>query len=341
VTVLKILFLEAVEELRKRRGRELACVAMLLGSASCVPLSAATAPEPALESTAPAATPTSAPPPAEVLETKLEAVAPDAAVSINASIPIAALPNPRASSIVFRAAGPIDQMRALQCLAEAVYYEARSESEEGQRAVAQVVLNRVRHPSYPSSVCGVVYQGPMRAGGGCQFTFTCDGSLGRPAAGFDWAQARRIAAEALAGKVYAPVGHATHYHTHQVLPSGPYRRKGRVIGAHNFYRSADRWGTPRLPSRSGYAPGAGPRRGVSAARLPCRLRRCCRRVYTAPPAPPLGILPIRAPAPFADALPGSEAGRGTPSGLDGTRGNFAILGRWIELRSAAAMPATP
>ena len=68
--------------------------------------------------------------------------------------------------------------RDLECLAEAVYYEARSEPQEGQRAVAQVVLNRVRHIAYPGTICGVVYQGSERRTG-CQFTFTCDGSLAR------------------------------------------------------------------------------------------------------------------------------------------------------------------
>src|SRR4051812_14116005 len=66
--------------------------------------------------------------------------------------------------------------RSLECLTQAIYYEARSESDAGQRAVAQVVLNRVRHPAYPDSVCGVVYQGSARATG-CQFTFTCDGAM--------------------------------------------------------------------------------------------------------------------------------------------------------------------
>ncbi|MFN5901342.1 MAG: cell wall hydrolase, partial [Novosphingobium sp.] len=72
----------------------------------------------------------------------------------------------------------VDRSRALQCLAAAVYYEARSESDVGQRAVAQVVLNRVAHPSYPNTVCGVVYQGSERTTG-CQFSFTCDGSLAK------------------------------------------------------------------------------------------------------------------------------------------------------------------
>src|SRR6476660_5886742 len=65
--------------------------------------------------------------------------------------------------------------RSLQCLTQAIYYEARNQSDDGERAVAQVVLNRVRHPAFPNTVCGVVYQGAVRPGGGCQFTFTCDG----------------------------------------------------------------------------------------------------------------------------------------------------------------------
>ncbi len=128
--------------------------------------------------------------------------------------------------------------RALECLTAAVYYEARSESENGQRAVAQVVLNRARHPAYPSSVCGVVYQGAERSTG-CQFSFTCDGSTsGRrePAA---WARARRIAGEALGGYVHASVGSATHYHTHAVSPVWARQlSKLTALGQHVFYRSS-------------------------------------------------------------------------------------------------------
>ena len=126
--------------------------------------------------------------------------------------------------------------RSLQCLAEAVYYEARSESEEGQRAVAQVVLNRVRHPAYPSSVCGVVYQGSERVTG-CQFSFTCDGSMGRGIEPYAWEAARRIAESALRGSVYRPVGLATNYHTTAILPYwAPSLVRQTVIGAHIFYR---------------------------------------------------------------------------------------------------------
>jgi len=167
------------------------------------------------------------------------------ALAANAAMPVAGGLGPAATPFAFRAATPIDQLRSLDCLSQAVYYEAASESEDGQRAVAQVVLNRVRHPAWPNSVCGVVYQGPMRAGGGCQFTFTCDGSLGRRPGGIAWARARMIAAEALAGHSFAGVGLSTHYHTHAVFPSwAPRLMKTAVIGAHNFYRLP---GTPGLP----------------------------------------------------------------------------------------------
>ena len=131
----------------------------------------------------------------------------------------------------------VTHARAAECLAQAIWYEAASESEAGQRAVAQVVLNRVAHPAWPSSVCGVVYQGSDRSTG-CQFTFTCDGSLARRPSGASWARAQRIAAEALSGSVYAPVGLATHYHTLWVNPywANSLDHIGS-IGAHRFYRN--------------------------------------------------------------------------------------------------------
>jgi hypothetical protein len=174
----------------------------------------------------------------------LAPVAPQKAALLNAAIPLAAVPNPAAASYVVRARSVLDQLRSQDCLAQAIYYEARSEDEAGQRAVAQVVLNRLRHPAYPASVCGVVYQGSERRSG-CQFTFTCDGSLARGPREPGWSRARRIAAESLAGKVYAPVGHATHYHTNQVLPYwAPKLLKSAVIGAHIFYRWNGGWGQP-------------------------------------------------------------------------------------------------
>ena len=131
---------------------------------------------------------------------------------------------------------PDDAARALDCLTAAIYYEARSQSEDGQRAVAQVVLNRVRGRAFPSTICGVVYQGSTRRTG-CQFSFTCDGSMNARRNENSWAEAQRIAAAALAGEVYAPVGSATHYHANYVLPwwASSLSRVTQV-GAHIFYR---------------------------------------------------------------------------------------------------------
>jgi spore germination cell wall hydrolase CwlJ-like protein len=130
----------------------------------------------------------------------------------------------------------IDRTRALQCLTAAIYYEAASEPDQGQRAVAQVVLNRVAHPSYPKTVCGVVYQGSERITG-CQFSFTCDGSLARRPSQFFWRRAEDVARAALGGYVEPSVGLATHYHT---IAVHPYWASSLVqlatIGAHRFYR---------------------------------------------------------------------------------------------------------
>ena len=129
----------------------------------------------------------------------------------------------------------MDNGRALYCLAQAIYYEAGMEPDAGQRAVAQVILNRVRHPSYPSTVCGVIYQGSERTTG-CQFTYTCDGSLRRKPARFHWDRAKKVAAEALAGKSYTTVGTATHYHASYVYPYwAPSLRFLGTLGAHRFY----------------------------------------------------------------------------------------------------------
>ena len=135
------------------------------------------------------------------------------------------------------------RVRAAECLTQAIYYEAASESVDGQRAVAQVVLNRVRHPAYPASVCGVVYQGSERTTG-CQFSFTCDGSLRRTPASGLWQRARKLATDALAGKVFAPVGHATYYHADYVVPYWADSLDKQIqIGRHIFYRLRGRLGT--------------------------------------------------------------------------------------------------
>jgi spore germination cell wall hydrolase CwlJ-like protein len=205
------------------------CMALLLFSASCVSINA-----PAALAAAPAAVD-----PADIAfdPADIAPISAEAAYAANAALPVTAGPDGGAAPMKLTGSSALDQMRSLDCLAQAIYYEARSESEDGQRAVAQVVLNRMHHPAYPATVCGVVYQGPMRAGGGCQFTFTCDGSVSIPPRGEGWDRARRLAADALAGYVFAPVGHATHYHTLAVFPAwAPKLVKSALIGAHIFYR---------------------------------------------------------------------------------------------------------
>ncbi|HKT76683.1 MAG TPA: cell wall hydrolase, partial [Sphingobium sp.] len=136
-----------------------------------------------------------------------------------------------------------DHDRALQCLTQAVYYEAAREPESGQRAVAQVVLNRVRHPAFAKTVCGVVYQ--RFDASVCQFSFVCDGSLARRPMVALWDRARRIAADALAGHVDRDVGTATHYHADYVFPRwAPHLAKLAQVGAHIFYRWPGGWGLP-------------------------------------------------------------------------------------------------
>ncbi len=133
--------------------------------------------------------------------------------------------------------GPDNLDKEQRCLAEAVYFEARSESEEGQAAVAQVVLNRVRSGLYPSSICGVVYQNRHRHLA-CQFTFACEGKSLRIAEPDSWDDAKRVASAVLEGKTYlADVGGATHYHANYVRPYWSRRlKKMDVIGRHIFYK---------------------------------------------------------------------------------------------------------
>lgn len=152
---------------------------------------------------------------------------------------------PAALSMPMRATTFLDGARALQCLTNAIYYEAANEPEEGQRAVAQVILNRLASGRWPSSVCGVIYQGGERADRGCQFTFSCDGSMSRMPAAILWSRARRVAERALAGEVFAPAGLATFYHTLAVRPPWAERvRPVAVIGAHIFYRLPGEGGMP-------------------------------------------------------------------------------------------------
>ncbi|SKB96191.1 cell wall hydrolase [Sphingopyxis flava] len=139
-------------------------------------------------------------------------------------------------------AGSAQHATALKCLTQAIYYEAANEPELGKRAVAQVVLNRLRHPAYPNSVCGVVYEGASAPV--CQFSFTCDGALLRTPMARQWRESERVAREALAGASVPEVGSATHYHADYVLPRWAFTLgKIEKIGTHIFYRFPGRAGT--------------------------------------------------------------------------------------------------
>jgi spore germination cell wall hydrolase CwlJ-like protein len=175
--------------------------------------------------------------------TALRQVNPLTAIALNAAIPLSQQANPAAVPFHLRG-GAADQARSLECLTAAIYYEAATEPTDGQRAVAQVILNRVRHPAYPASVCGVVFEGARRSTG-CQFSFSCDGSLRRAPAADYWQRARTVAQAALNGYVYAPVGWATHYHANYVMPYwAPTLVKSANVGLHIFYRWRGGWGRP-------------------------------------------------------------------------------------------------
>ena len=128
----------------------------------------------------------------------------------------------------------VQAARDLDCLTDAVYYEARGETPRGRQAVATVVLNRVKNPSFPKTVCGVVFQ---RASGTCQFSFACDGSMRHGREASAWQDARHIAARALSGYILRDVGSATHFHTIDVAPEwGPKMLRVAQVGLHVFYR---------------------------------------------------------------------------------------------------------
>ncbi len=184
------------------------------------------------------------PPLPTMVDQRLKPLTPEQALVANAAIMPSKSPVEVANPFLIPAAGSIAAMRlsALDCLTAAVYYEAAGEPDIGQRAVAQVVLNRVRHPAFPNSVCGVVFQGSERQTG-CQFSFTCDGSLARRPSQSGWDRARRVANLALSGLVEPSVGTATHYHTIWVLPYwASSLDKVTTINAHIFYRWKGYWG---------------------------------------------------------------------------------------------------
>ena len=184
---------------------------------------------------------------------------PGDARKINALIPAAATANPPAQPFVLQAS-TADRARAEHCLAQAVYFEAGRQSADGQAAVAQTVLNRLRHPDYPKSVCGVVYQGSSLKTG-CQFSFTCDGSLNQPLVPSVWNEAQSVASRALNGYVMAAVGRRP---TTTLTMCNP-------IGARPWSRSPR---SGRISSIAGPVPGAS--RPPSPANMPA-MRPICRR----------------------------------------------------------------
>lgn len=170
-------------------------------------------------------------------------LAPEDAKAFNAGVPFSTLPNPAARP--FRFAGSAEERaRATDCMAAGILYEAGDDT-EGERAVAQVVLNRLRHPAFPKTVCGVIFEGQDRSTG-CQFSFSCDHALTRWTPSPDaWRRARQVAAAALGGTVYKPVGYATHYHTDWVVPYWQASLdKVAAVHTHLFFRWTGWWGTP-------------------------------------------------------------------------------------------------
>ena len=196
-----------------------------------------------LPSGLPAAPPVPAPP---VEPTVLAQLSRDQAKASNDAVPVLPGPPAAARPFVFAGSAP-DRVAARTCLAAAVLYEA-GDDRVGEQAVAQVVLNRLRHPAFPKTVCGVVFQGSARVDGtgGCQFTFTCDGALERTPLPAAWKRAEDVADAALAGSVFKPVGLATHYHADYVVPFWrDAMDKIAAVGPHLFYRWRGFWGTPR------------------------------------------------------------------------------------------------
>jgi len=199
---------------------------------------------------APVSAGSTTPPPLDALPANAEdtsvvwsRLGPEAARERNAAVPLAAIGVGKAAPFAFAGNG-VDRERATACLALAALAEA-GQGDADHPAVMQVVLNRVRHPAFAKTVCGVVFEGSQRATG-CQFSFTCDGSLARTYAPAAMDAARRRAAEALGGYVHAPVGNATHYHADYVWPWwSPQLDKVAVEGPHIFYRWRGFWGTAR------------------------------------------------------------------------------------------------
>lgn len=186
-----------------------------------------------------------APPPdvvPEVAPMELAPVTEEDARAANADIPLVTRGFVAARPFLYAGSGD-GRARARDCLAAAMIYEAGDDA-KGQQAVGQVVINRARHPAFPKSICGVVFQGSERATG-CQFTFTCDGALNRRYSDAAWARAQANADMMLSGKTDPKVGLATHYHTNWVRPYwSDSLEKIAIVDTHLFFRWPGYWGTP-------------------------------------------------------------------------------------------------
>jgi len=273
------------------------------------------------------------------------ASAPATGVTGTIDLPDIAVPQVALADASVRPAAPfvlrgaaVDKARALQCLTSAIYYEAASEPDAGQAAVAQVILNRVRHPAFPASVCGVVYQGSEKRG--CQFSFACDGSLARVPMRSAWERARRAAANALAGGVFAGVGLATHYHTYAVTPS--WNRSlvmTGVYGAHFFHRWKGWWGTPAA-FRQAYSgvepiPGPHPRVDLPTPLVTPPIVLAAAQAATVKQLLDASAIPTAAVAPAAAAslaiMPEhAESGTPLPQFAGGTTAESTVLDRWKD-----------
>lgn len=224
---------------------------------------------------------------AELLTARLDELR---ASDAQAGLRRASLSGPTAAQ-PFRLGGALEASRDLDCLTQAVYYEARGEGRDGMKAVAQVVLNRVRHPAFPKSVCGVVFQGANRSSG-CQFSFTCNGAMRGRVNNAAWDRARAIATGALSGDVFGAVGNATHFHTTGVSPQW---RNSLVrvsqVGDHLFYRFGGRSGSSAAFSYAAQrstASDAAPRliqADLDATRGPVAYEQVVARETGAAPAP--------------------------------------------------------
>jgi spore germination cell wall hydrolase CwlJ-like protein len=212
----------------------------------------------------------------------------------------------------FHLAGALETSRELDCLTQAVYFEARGETAAGQAAVAQVVLNRVRSPAFPKTVCGVVFQGAAHRTG-CQFSFACDGSMRRGRELVAWDRAQNVAARALSGTVMGSVGNATHFHTINVQPGwGPNLLRVAQVGLHVFYKFgrgaptsyAD--GGPEMTAHPVFASMTAP--GLAAAASSNELRLASALVTESPSDAPAGLRgPVeQADATRADAKPAAQ-----------------------------------